>query len=430
MMLRWLYTALWHLALPVAWLRLLWRSRHEPGYRQHVGERFGRYGRQTLAQDRCLWVHAVSVGETRAAQPLIEALLTRFPDHAIVLTHMTPTGRRTGAELFAAEPRVHECYLPYDVPWAIRGFLRHFRPELGLVMETEIWPNVVHGCRRAGVPLCLVNARMSPRSYRRTLRLGRAAREVFAGFTRILAQTPGDAERYRALGVPQVEVTGNLKFDMTPPPALQDKGAALQAALAHDGRAVWCAGSTREGEEALLLAAWRQQTESTGHRPALILVPRHPQRFDAVAELVTQAGFTLQRRSALADWPERIDAEVLLGDSMGEMTMYFSAAGLAFIGGSLLPLGGQNLIEACAVGTPVLVGPHTFNFAQATEDAIAAGACLRVPDAGALARAVQALLADPADLQARREAATLFAGAHRGATDRTVDALAALVPVR
>lgn len=427
MIVRWLYTALWHLALPVAWLRLQWRGRREPGYREHIAERFGRYGQQTLTRDRCLWVHAVSVGETRAAQPLIEALLERFPEYAIVLTHMTPTGRRTGAALFGTEPRVHACYLPYDVPWAINGFLRHFRPTLGLVMETEIWPNVVATCQRANVPLCLVNARMSPRSFRRTRQLGRAAREVFEGFTQILAQTPGDAERYRSLGLQRVQVTGNLKFDMAPSPDLQAQGKKLRAALAHDGRAIWCAGSTREGEEALLLAAWRAHVDATGNRAALILVPRHPQRFDTVAELVTQHGFSVQRRSALAAWPQRIEADVLLGDSMGEMAMYFSAAELAFIGGSLFPLGGQNLIEACAVGTPVLVGPHTFNFAQATADAIDAGACERVGDAAALVETVSAWLADSRGLQMRKSAATTFATAHRGATARTVDAVVACV---
>ncbi len=424
-MLRALYSLLWVAVLPLALLRLAWRARKEPGYLQHVGERLGAYG-SLPKQGPWLWVHAVSVGETRAAQPLIEALLAAHPHHRLLLTHMTPTGRQTGAQLFGKEPRVVQCYLPYDLPWLVRRFMRYFRPQVGMLMETEVWPNLVHGARKAGVPLYLVNARLSPRSYRRTARFGRAAASMYRDLAGVLAQTAGDAERFRALGVPAVQITGNLKFDMQPAPA----GVALGGQLRHafGARAVLAAASTREGEEAMLLDAFsRWESLAPGvPRPALLLIPRHPQRFDEVAAMAARTGFSVERRSNLDVDRVRspLTADIVLGDSMGEMAMYFAASDLAFIGGSLLPLGGQNLIEACAVGTPVLIGPHTFNFAQATEDAIAAGACLRVDNADVLMRTAASVLADPARLAEMRAHAQTFSGLHRGATVRTLAAVA------
>ncbi|GMG90972.1 3-deoxy-D-manno-octulosonic acid transferase [Cupriavidus sp. TKC] len=420
-MLRFVYSLLWLLILPLALLRLVWRSRKESGYTQHVGERLGRYG-DLSAAGPWLWVHAVSVGETRAAQPLIDALLAAYPRHRLLLTHMTPTGRQTGAQLYGANPRVQQCYLPYDLPWLVRRFLAYFQPDAGLIMETEVWPNLVHVTRRVGVPLFLVNARLSPRSYRRTARFGSAAAALYNDFTMVLAQTAGDAERYRALGVKSVQVTGNLKFDMQPPEAGVARGQLLRQAFGN--RHVLAAASTREGEEPLILEAFSRWPGTD--RPALLLVPRHPQRFDEVAAMATRAGFSVQRRSALdvEQLAGPITADVVLGDSMGEMAMYYAASDIAYIGGSLIPLGGQNLIEACAVGTPVLMGPHTFNFAQATEDAIAAGACQRVADADELIAAAAAILGDATRLADMREHALTFAGLHRGATARTLGALA------
>ncbi|WP_454752329.1 lipid IV(A) 3-deoxy-D-manno-octulosonic acid transferase [Cupriavidus necator] len=424
-MLRLIYSLLWLAVLPLALLRLAWRARKEPGYVQHVGERLGVYG-NLPRKGPWLWVHAVSVGETRAAQPLIEALLGAYPHHRLLLTHMTPTGRQTGAQLFGKEPRILQCYLPYDLPWLVGRFMRYFRPEAGVLMETEVWPNVVHGARKAGVPLYLVNARLSPRSFRRTARFGRAAASMYRDFAGVLAQTAGDAERFRALGVPAVQITGNLKFDMQPAPAGVALGERLRKAFG--ARKVLAAASTREGEEPLLLDAFARWQALAGDvpRPAFLLIPRHPQRFDEVAAMAARAGFSVERRSALdLDKVQApITADIVLGDSMGEMAMYFAASHLAFIGGSLMPLGGQNLIEACAVGTPVLIGPHTFNFAQATEDAIAAGACLRVGNADELVRTAAGVLAEPARLADMRAHAQTFAGLHRGATVRTLAALA------
>ena len=420
-MLRFVYSLLWLLILPLALLRLVWRSRKEAGYIQHVGERLGRYG-DLSAAGPWLWIHAVSVGETRAAQPLIDALLVAYPRHRLLLTHMTPTGRQTGAQLYGANPRVQQCYLPYGLPWLVRRFPAYFQPDAGLIMETEVWPNLVHVTRRMGVPLFLVNARLSPRSYRRTARFGSAAAALYNDFTMVLAQTAGDAERYRALGVKSVQVTGNLKFDMQPPEVGVARGQLLRQAFGN--RHVLAAASTREGEERLILEAFSRWPGTD--RPALLLVPRHPQRFDEVAAMATRAGFSVQRRSALdvEQLAVPITADVVLGDSMGEMAMYYAASDIAYIGGSLIPLGGQNLIEACAVGTPVLMGPHTFNFAQATEDAIAAGACQRVADADELIVAAAAILGDATRLADMREHALTFAGLHRGATARTLGALA------
>jgi 3-deoxy-D-manno-octulosonic-acid transferase len=434
-MLRVLYRWLWRIALPFALLRLWWRGRKEPGYRQHVGERLGFYPPRVNPDRPLLWVHAVSVGETRAAQPLIDALLARFPHHAVLLTHMTPTGRRTGAE-FAAQRngRVIQAYLPYDLPSAVDRFLRHFQPRLGLLMETEIWPVLIERAYAAGVPMVLVNGRLSARSHRRTARLGDAARETYAQLAAVLAQTPDDADRYRSLGVPRVRVTGNLKFDITPHVDQIMAGRMLRDALG--GRAAWVAASTREGEEPLLLEAWQaHRAQHVGRRHALlILVPRHPQRFDEVAQLAERAGLRVVRRSALSISADGVagglalaEADVVLGDSMGEMALYYAAAEAAFIGGSLLPLGGQNLIEACAVGTPVVIGPHTFNFAQATRDAVAAGACIQVDDAAAVTRVIDTWLSDADAREAASRAALAFAATHGGATARTVEAVASLV---
>ena len=434
-MLRAVYRTLWWIVAPLAVLRLLIRSRRERGYREHIGERFG-YARGRLPEDNAplLWVHAVSVGETRAAEPLIAALMQARPDARVLLTHMTPSGRAMSTQLFG--DRVLRCYLPYDLPHLVRRFLRIWRPSLGIVMETEVWPTLIDECRLADVPLVLTNARMSARSFKRAARFGTGTREVFGGFTRVLAQSPSDAERLTALGARNVVVLGNLKFDMATPPELVARGRAWRASIG--ARPVWVAASTREGEEALVLDAFAALATEDA---LLILVPRHPQRFDEVAALVERRGLKLLRRSAwggaalaagaaaqVADAPLPPNVTVLLGDSMGELGAYYAASDVAFIGGSLLPLGGQNLIEACAVGVPVLIGPHVFNFAQATLDAVAAGAAVQVSDPAELARVLGELFADKSRRVAMGAAAAAFAARHRGATARTVDVLTALLP--
>jgi 3-deoxy-D-manno-octulosonic-acid transferase len=407
---RFFYTLLLYLLLPYVLLRLAWRARRQRGYLGHVAERFGRHAQ--AAGGPVVWVHAVSVGETRAAEPLIHALCAKYPQHRVLLTHMTPTGRETGEAIFGDD--VIRCYLPYDYPGAVARFLDHFRPRAGILMETEIWPNLIHAGREHGVPLYLVNARLSEKSFSRYQRFPRLARESLAGFAAIAAQSEDDARRLTALGAGDVRVTGSIKFDVTPPPAQFELGRDWRRDFG-ENRPVLLMASTREGEEALLL-------DTLAHVDVAglltVIVPRHPQRFNEVERLLEARGVRFQRRSANA--AVSADIRVVLGDSMGELFAYYAACDVAFIGGSLLPLGGQNLIEACAAGKPVLIGPSTYNFAETTELAMGAGAAIQVPDAKALAQEAGRLLRDPAAAQRMARAALAFANAHRGATAKVM----------
>ena len=411
------YTLLWILALPFVLLRLLWRGRRQPGYLGHLGERFGRYA--VRAPTQVIWVHAVSVGETRAAEPLVKALLQRWPEHSILLTHMTPTGRETSQSLFNGNARVLRCYLPYDLGCFAHAFLRHFRPQFGVIMETELWPNLLAACRQRRIPVMLANARLSERSAKRYARLPALSALTMGALNAIGAQTAADASRLSALGARRVLVTGNIKFDITPPDDIGTRSSAFRSRVGQ--RPVLLAASTRDGEEELLIEAFARLAPPG---VLLALVPRHPQRFDEVARLVARHGLKLQRRSD--DMPVDGDTRVWLGDSMGEMFVYYAAADVALIGGSWLPFGGQNLIEACAVGTPVIVGPHTFNFAAAAEQAIDAGAARRAADAADGIRLGLALLENEAERHAMAAAGKAFAAADRGATARTLEMLEGL----
>jgi 3-deoxy-D-manno-octulosonic-acid transferase len=417
------YSFLWWVSLPLVLLRLWWRGRKEPGYRQHIAERLGFYDASAPAKTgRLIWVHAVSVGETRAAEPLIRELLEVFPDCGLLLTHMTPTGRAAGHELYSKYgERLRQVYLPYDTGWMVRRFLRHFAPRLCILMETEVWPNLIAQCNAHHVPVALVNARLSERSLARAGRFGGLLQEAAKGIAFIAAQTEADAERLRKAGAASVEVTGNIKFDVCPTPAMLDAGAAMHARFG--SRRVLLCASTREGEETLILDAL---AEAPLGDALLVLVPRHPQRFDDVARDIEAHGLAYRRRSSLG-YEVPPDVQVVLGDSMGEMFAYYVAADLAFIGGSLLPLGGQNLIEACAVGTPVLIGEHTFNFAAVSNDAVTASAAIRVQDATAMLQQAAALLADDDTRRAMGMRAREYALQHRGATARTVWLLAPLL---
>ena len=408
------YTLLWILALPLVLLRLLWRARRQPAYLRHVGERFGRY--RVRAPLAVIWVHAVSVGETRAAEPLVRALLERWPEHSVLLTHMTPTGRDTARTLFKDEPRVLRAYLPYDVGCFVHAFLRRFRPMFGVIMETELWPNLLAACRRRRIPVMLANARLSERSARRYARLPALTELTMKALAAIGAQTAADAARLSQLGARRVTVTGNIKFDITPPADMLALGQTLRERIGD--RPVVLAASTREGEEALLVDAFVRHAPNDA---LLLLVPRHPQRFDAIAAELAARKLAAQRRSA--DEAIAPHTRVLLGDTMGEMFAYYAAADVALIGGSWLPFGGQNLIEACAVGTPVVVGPHTFNFQAVAEDAVRTGAALRAEDADAGMQAALALLADDQGRTRLATAGRAFATTHQGATTRTITLL-------
>lgn len=433
--------------LPWALVHLLWRARRQPEYLRHWGERFGWAGAADVQDSQLptIWLHAVSVGETRAAQPLVAALRGHYPAHRILFTHTTPTGRATSEALFGRS--VERIYLPYDTPWAMQRFLRQYQPQFGLIMETELWPNLISACRQAGIPLLLVNARMSQRSAQRYAKFPALTRDALQGLAAIGAQSGVDANRLEALGAHRVTVTGNIKFDIAAPPRQLELGRQLRAG--YGNRPVWLAASTREGEEALILDAWqrgkpvfeagslcvpeappadaagKQYPPGRGQAAALlIIVPRHPQRFNEVARLAAERGFSVQRRSDNA--PIASTTQVLIGDSMGEMFAFHASTDLAFIGGSLLDFGSQNLIEAAACGTPILIGPSTRNFAEAAREAIACGAALSIRDADDLVTQANALLSNPDRRRQMSAAGRAFTERHRGATEKTLALLVAV----
>ena len=407
-----LYTLAWWLLAPLAVLRLLWRSRRERAYRLLLGERFARYAGSCAttfpAGAPRLWLHAVSLGETRAAAPLIEALRKDIPQLRLLLTHTTPTGRVAGAELLRDGDA--QAWLPYDLPSAVTRFLRHFRPQMGVLMESELWPNLAQACRAQGVALVLANARLSERSAARWRRWPTLARAACGGIAGAAAQTAEDAARLRDLGVRDVLVAGNLKFDRAADAALSARGGAWRAAAR---RPVLVLASTRAdhgaAEEQLLLDALPSRLRG---RVLLVIVPRHQQRVPELLRMLEQRGLRHALRSRAAPDGE---IDVWVGDSIGEMPAYYAMADAAFIGGSLLRLGGQNLIEACAEACPVVLGPHVFNFAQAAAQAEQAGAARRAADAAEVWRLLLQWLDDAAALQRARAAARAFSASHRGA---------------
>ncbi|KQT13540.1 3-deoxy-D-manno-octulosonic acid transferase [Ramlibacter sp. Leaf400] len=427
-MIRRLYSLLMHGAQPLLRRRLRRRGVAEPGYLEAVDERFGFYG--TPAVPGALWIHAVSLGETRAAALLVQALRERDPGLRILLTHGTATGRAEGASLLR-EGDV-QAWLPWDTPHAVRRFLAHFQPRAGVLMETEVWPNLAEACRRAGVPVVLANARLSEKSLRQTLRLKRLSRPAYASLQAAWAQTEDDARRLTRVGARVGGVFGNLKFDAQPDPALLARGRGWRERLAQP---VVMFASSREGEDGelfRLLAAQRELDEAGFARrssdaavPGVrwLVVPRHPQRFDEVAALARQAGLSVSRRSEWDAEQGPAQADVWIGDSLGEMPLYYGLADVALLGGSFLPLGGQNLIEAAACGCPVVMGPHTFNFAEAAENAQAAGAAVRVATLEDAVREAAGLAADAPRRARQAEAGLSFAGAHRGAAARTAQAV-------
>lgn len=421
-----LYSLLTWLAQPLLRRKLRRRGREEPGYLQAVDERFGRYG--VPAQSGLLWLHAVSLGETRAAAILLAQLRQQWPGLRLLLTHGTATGRAEGARLLRDGDV--QVWQPWDTPGAVRRFLDHFQPCAGVLLETEVWPNLVAECRRRGVALWLANARLSEQSLHKSLRLGWLARPAYAGLYGVLAQSADDARRLRQLGARVQAVVGNLKFDARPDPGLLFQGRQWRQSLQMP---VVMLASSREGEEAQffeqIMARVRMQRSSDAidfdaNKALWLVVPRHPQRFDAVAAQARSAGFAVQRRS---QGPFRAPAgatpTMLVGDTLGEMSLYYGLSDLALMGGSFAPLGGQNLIEAAACACPVVLGPSTFNFAQAAELALQAGAALRAPDmAQALRAALQWLGQDDA-LQQARQKAHEFVAQHQGAAPKTAQAI-------
>ncbi len=418
-----LYSGLMVLLQPALRWKLRRRARSEPAYAQHVEQRFGHYGTAALQAGPVLWVHSVSLGETRAIGALIALLRAQWPGMRLLLTHGTATGLDAGADLLQAGDL--QVWQPWDTPAATRRFVQHFRPRLGLLVDTEIWPNLVRTCAQASVPLCLVNARLSAHSLQRAQRLHWLAEPAYQSLAGVWPQDEDQAMRFRALGVKPHAPTGNIKFDMEPDLALWSQGqAARQAQL----RPVMMLAVSREGEEQMWLDAMRHaQASGLGmDRVQCLIVPRHPQRFDLVADLLQSAGLSVARRSV--DGGLFSAADVWLGDTLGEMAFYYGLADVALLGGSFAPLGGQNLIEAAACRCPVVMGPHTFNFAQAAEMAQEAGAALVRPDMASAMQAALQLLEDKVALEAASSAAWAFAQTHRGAALRLSHALDALWP--
>ncbi|MDH1143665.1 lipid IV(A) 3-deoxy-D-manno-octulosonic acid transferase [Pseudomonas mosselii] len=420
---RTLYTLLFHLGLPLVALRLFLRGRKAPAYRARIAERFA--CQLPAMRQGGIWVHAVSVGESIAAAPMVRALLKQYPDLPITLTCMTPTGSERIRAMFEGEPRVQHSYLPYDLPWTAGRFLDHVRPRLGIIMETELWPNHIHQCARRGIPVALANARLSERSARGYARFAGLTRPMLEEMSLIAVQTETEAERFRTLGARDecVQVTGSIKFDLKVDDQLPPRASALREQWAARQRPVWIAASTHDGEDALILEAHRELLKV--HSDALlILVPRHPERFAAVHELCA-GQFTTVRRSN----GDTVTAQtqVLLGDTMGELLFLYALADIAFVGGSLVATGGHNPLEPAALALPVLMGPHVFNFLEISAMLREAGALQQVDDAEGLAGAVRRLVELPQDARRMGEAGRAVMQANQGALQRLLDGLAALI---
>ncbi len=404
---RLIYTGLLYLLLPLALLRLYWRGRHDPGHRQRWRERFGDFPPLPAGS---LWIHAVSVGEVRAALPLIRALRDQRPEQPLLVTTTTLTGSRQVREALAE--RVLHVYAPYDLPGAVARFLRNARPRMAVIMETELWPNLLRQCAAADIPVLIANARLSERSARGYARIGWLTRSMLQDVTLIAAQADADAQRFRALGAQRVEAVGNLKYDLTLPEELAEQGQALRRERLGANRPVWIAASTHAGEDEQILDAFAQLRVRWADL-LLLLVPRHPERFDSVAALCRQRGFNLVRRSAQQAC--RPDTAVFLGDSMGELLRFYAAADLAFVGGSLVATGGHNVLEPALLGLPVLFGPHMFNFTEAGERLLEAQAAAQVTNAAELAAAVDRWLDNPDLRRITGQRGRAVVEQHRGA---------------
>jgi len=407
-----------YLLLPYALGGLIWRGLRYPAYWRRWPERFGFV--RPIREGKVVWVHAVSVGEVRLAAPLIRAIADRLPRHRVLVTTMTPTGSEQVEMLFG--DRVLHSFLPYDFPDAVARFLDRVRPELAIIAETEFWPNLYRACSKRGIPLHIVNARLSLSSFRAYHLARRTVRSMFASADLICAQSSLDAQRLRNLGVDDrlLRVTGNLKFDFDVPETVLEEGRRLRYQWG-ESRPVLIAASTHHGEEALILSAFAAVRQ---RHPGLllVLVPRHPERFAAVTRLCVRRGFCTERRTRLRG-PLPAGTDVLVGDTMGELHKLYAASDVAFVGGSLVRRGGQNPLEACTVGVPVIFGPHMFHFEEISALTLERGAARQVPDAAALVDAFGLYLDQPALRRAAGEAARALVRDNHGSLERTLDAM-------
>ncbi len=421
-MLRIIYTLIFYLATPFILLRLLLRARKIPGYGQCWSERFGIIPALPTST-KTIWVHTVSVGESIAAAPLVRKLLAAQPDATILVTTMTATGSEQVQKLYGdelASGRILQCYIPYDLPCAVNRFLSRTRPQLAIFMETELWPNIIAACHQRNIPTLLTNARLSARSAKGYARIGLLTRPMLRKLSCIAAQTKGDAERFISLGFPKdrLQVTGTLKYDVTVPDITRVMAAALRKtwlAERSEGARILIAASTHTGEDEQILAAFRQLRHKLPSL-LLILVPRHPERFDDVYGLITAEGWRCVRRSTGA--PVTAETDVLLGDTMGELVRLYATADIAFVGGSLIERGGHNPLEPAALGLPVLAGPHVFNFTEVNHTLESAGALFTVENAEQLVQTSEQLLTDDQHWQQASQATQTVMAANRGAIDR------------
>ena len=422
-MIRLLYGALVVLLAPVAFAALLVRGVREPRYRRHLGERFG-LGRKLPSPS--IWLHAVSLGEVSASAALVRELRVRYPAVPFVLTTATPTGRARAVELFGGDVDVR--FLPYDTPGSVRRFLIRTRPRVAVIMETELWPNLLGACARGSIPVVIASARLTARSVTRYRRFGRLFRDAVATIALIAAQTREDAERFLALGASpaRTRVLGNIKFDMQLGASVTESGRALRTGYL-GSRPVWVAGSTHAGEEEALLVA-HAELRRTMPDALLALVPRHPQRFESVAGMLSRHDLRFERRARAQ--PVSRDVEVLLVDAMGELTTFYAAADVAFVGGSLVPVGGHNLLEPAALGVPVITGPHTMNSREIARQLIDCGGAVEVSDSAALAQVLRRLFADPAGRRRMGHCAREFVETHRGSLGRLLELLEPLLPAQ
>lgn len=417
------YTWVLRLLLPFIVLRLYWRGLRNRDYWARVSERFGFV--TPVRTMRVLWLHAVSVGEVRAAAPLIRALMHRYPEHRLLVTTMTPTGSAQVRALFDDE--VAHCYLPYDLPRAIERFLDRVRPDAAIIMETELWPNFFHACRARSIPIMVANLRLSDSAARRYLRVRRLVAATLAQASVLAPQSAADAERLKQLGAPTqtVHIVGSVKYDVALPASLREAADALRGEWGRD-RPVWLAASTHEGEDELVLAA-RAELAARFPNQLLVLVPRHPERFAAAARLVKKHGCSVALRSETRG-PIDPSVQVLIGDTMGELQLFYAAADAAFVGGSLVPTGGHNLLEAAAVGTPVVFGPHMFNFEEIARVTGSRGAGVQITSAAQLAPALADFLGNANRRFEAGQAGRRMVEENRGAVGRTLRLLEPLIP--
>lgn len=423
---RTLYSAALYLLAPLVFLRLAWRSLRAPDYRRRWSERLAMYGADMPRADNSLWLHAVSVGEVQAAVPLVRALLERYPDMPLVLTTTTPTGSRRVQDLFGSS--VLHVYVPYDLPGAVGRFLQRFRPRLAVIMETELWPNLFAACDKAGVPLLVANARLSMRSARGYSKVRPLIRATLGHVTRLAAQGDADGRRFRILGLPpeRLQITGSIKFEQRLPASLREQAEVLRGMLGRD-RPVWIAASTHEGEDEQVLDAFQQVLRQLPDT-LLVLVPRHPERFGRVAALCRKRGFAIALRSANETCDQQ--TQVYVGDTLGELPLLYSACDVAFVGGSLMPVGGHNLLEPAALGLPILTGPQVFNFTEISTMLVSVGAAKQIQDSADLAGRLTELLQDANLRHAMGEQGKRLVEANRGALERLLEIIECLLAGR